>query len=333
MIYKRNLIEVSFIRPILILLVVIYHSTCIHTGQWELPEGCSVIPAYKFVGRLAYAFMLESFVFISGYTWAYLHIELQRTESFVVLFKKKMMRLMFPTIIWGFFYSFFFERGATIFDIIEGPGHLWFLPMLFECFLISWCILRLRIPFRIALPILFLIAIIRSDHFPLRLNYTLYYLFFFILGYFVYSFIHKTKFVIKKYYIILGWPLFFISYFSLVVVRAWIISNIHIPILLGIGKSFCMIIYSLIGTLTLIASSIYITNEVKLWNGYVGLGNLCMGVYIFQQFILEIVYYHSAIPLQVPNWLLPLLGFVFALAVSLVLTYLIRSTKLGKSVL
>lgn len=58
-----------------------------------------------------------------------------------------------------------------------------------------------------------------------------------------------------------------------------------------------------------------------------------MGVYIFQQFVLEIVYYHSPIPTSVPNWLLPIVGLLLALIVSLTLTYVIRQTKVGKNIL
>ena len=52
--------EVSFIRPILIVFLVLYHALCIHTGRWELPDGVTLIPAYKGVARLIYGFMLEN---------------------------------------------------------------------------------------------------------------------------------------------------------------------------------------------------------------------------------------------------------------------------------
>ena len=79
--YKANLDEVSIIRPILITLVVLYHSMAIHTGNWALPDGVTVISVYKAVGKLAYAFMLESFVFISGYVWAFQRERRGRKET------------------------------------------------------------------------------------------------------------------------------------------------------------------------------------------------------------------------------------------------------------
>ena len=112
--------------------------------------------------------------------------------------------------------------------------------------------------------------------------------------------------------------------------RSFIIENVHNSILLGGGKKFCMLLYSLCGTIALIMTSIYLTSRLKLQAWYVKIGALCMGVYVFQQFVLEIVYYHSTLLLMVSNWVLPIIGFVAALVISLLLTNLIRATKLGK---
>lgn len=68
---RTYLDEISFIRPNLIVLLVLYHSLCIHTGNWTIIDGMNVIPAYKEIGRAAYSFMLETFVLVSGYVWAY----------------------------------------------------------------------------------------------------------------------------------------------------------------------------------------------------------------------------------------------------------------------
>lgn len=331
---RTNLDEISFIRPILILLVVLYHSMAIHTGNWDLPDGCRAIPAYKAIGRLSYAFMLEAFVFVSGYVWAYQRETRGRKDSLWTLCSKKAQRLIVPTIIFGVLYILLFEQDQFyLYHIIEGAGHLWFLPMLFECFLISWCFLTTQIKLSVLLPILFIIGIFIPSGLPLRLSYTFYYLPFFLLGYYFYGLYDSMRKKFKYGHILVVWCIFFILYFGMVSFRSWLIPHIHQPVLLGGGKIGSMAVYALAGTMALITTSIWLTNKIKLSNWFVKLGSLCMGVYIFQQFILEIVYYHSAIPFQVPNWLLPLLGFVFALAVSLVLTYLIRSTKLGKSIL
>ena len=193
-IVRENLDEVSFIRPILILLVVLYHSMAIHTGNWEMPDGVTVIPVYKAIGRLSYSFMLESFVFVSGYVWAFQCKKRGNSETFVLLFHKKALRLLIPTVVFGIIYLLLFERNNfTLLHLLEGPGHLWFLPMLFECFLISWCILSIKLSFRILIPLLFLITIFIPSGIPFRMSYTLYYLPFFLLGFCLYDSYEKLE--------------------------------------------------------------------------------------------------------------------------------------------
>lgn len=328
--YRQNLDEVSLARPVLILLVVLYHSMAIHTGNWTLPEGLTVIPAYKVIGRLSYAFMLESFVFVSGYVWAYQRETKGRKDAFLQLCRKKAVRLLIPTIVFGLLYCCLFERNQlTILHLLEGPGHLWFLPMLFECFIISWLLLRTNISLRVVLPVLFLLGIIMPPELPFRLSYTFYYLPFFLLGYYLYGWYDRLKDV-KLIYIIVAWGLFIVSYFGMVIFRSWLAASVFHPVLLGFGKTGSMIVYSLFGTIALILTSIYLTRRIKLTDKYVKLGSLCMGVYIFQQFVLELFYYHTRASFVFPNWLLPLLGFVLALVLSLIFTYVIRTTKLGK---
>ena len=37
---KRLLYEISIIRPLIIFLLVVYHSLCVFTGGWVPPQGC-----------------------------------------------------------------------------------------------------------------------------------------------------------------------------------------------------------------------------------------------------------------------------------------------------
>lgn len=331
---RPNLDEVSFVRPLLILLVILYHSMAIHTGNWDLPEGVTVITTYKVIGRVSYAFMLESFVFVSGYVWAYQRETRGKKEGFFALIQKKAIRLLVPTIIFGLLYIFLLEnKTPTIIHLLEGPGHLWFLPMLFECFLISWLILYMNMSLRIIIPLLFFIGILIPAGLPLRLSLTLYYLPFFLLGYYLYNKYDNLYNRIRFGYIIALWIAFFFFYFGMVSFRSWLIANVEQSILLGWGKMGSMAVYATIGTFALFFTAIWLTKRIQLPKWYVKLGSYCMGVYIFQQFVLEIVYYDSVIPSVVPNWALPLYGFMLALVVSLALTFFIRSTNVGKSLI
>ena len=330
---RSNLEEVSFMRPVLILLLVLYHSMAIHTGNWEMPNGGTVFFAYKALGKIAYAFFLESFVFVSGYIWAFQHEIKGKKERLGNLCLKKSLRLIIPTILFGLLYHFLLEEGdLTIYHLIEGPGHLWFLPMLFECFLISRFVLYKSESLLFFIPLFFLIGIFTQTNLPFRLSLTLYYLPFFLLGYSFYDWYGKLQ-KCKIVHISGIWLAFFVAFGGMIFFRPWLVANIKQPIILGASILCSKFLYSLIGTIAFLMTSVYLTTRFQLPSWYLKLGSFCMGVYIFQQFVLEILYYHSPIPSIVPDLLLPILGFTIALAVSLALTYLLRTTKLGKQLL
>ncbi len=143
----------------------------------------------------------------------------------------------------------------------------------------------------------------------------------------------KLKECLQSKHILMFWGLFFVSYFSMVTLRQYLIPHLSNAFILGGAKNVCTIVYSLIGSYALLCTAIYVTKKASIPSWYIHAGGLCMGVYIFQQFVLEIVYYHSPIPTSVPNWLLPIVGLLLALIVSLTLTYVIRQTKVGKNIL
>lgn len=210
---RKNLDEVSFIRPILIILMVLYHALCIHTGNWRILEGMTVIPAYRELGRIAYSFMLESFVFVSGYVWAYQRETRGKKEGFLLLCKKKAMRLIVPYLLFGVLYMLLFTWHETgIFGVIEGSSHLWFLLMLFWCFLIGWCILQFKLSPKIVLPVIFIVSLARPVGLPLRLSQTLYYLPFFFLGYYIYCYYDWLRFKLRGWHLAASWGLFILAY-------------------------------------------------------------------------------------------------------------------------
>lgn len=68
---SKILTEVSVIRPILIVLLVVYHSFIIYQGGWSEPDGFEPNRTYWWISKASYSFMLEAFVLISGYVFAY----------------------------------------------------------------------------------------------------------------------------------------------------------------------------------------------------------------------------------------------------------------------
>lgn len=69
---------------------------------------------------------------------------------------------------------------------------------------------------------------------------------------------------------------------------------------------------------------------VPLSKYLIDVGNLCMGVYLFQQFILVWLYDYTFLPAHLGPILLPWVGFFITLIVSLLLSYFLRLSKVGR---
>lgn len=146
---RIRLDEVTLMRAILAILIVFMHSFTCYNGSWSEPAGYIDIPVYKWLARTSFAFTLEAFVFISGFLYAFQRITLGRTDGFLPLIKGKLKRLLFPSIIFSIFYFIIFYEykgiGNCIYSIVNGCGHMWYLPMLFWCFIGCWLLLKVKV--------------------------------------------------------------------------------------------------------------------------------------------------------------------------------------------
>ena len=88
--YKQKIDEVSLIRPVLICLLVLYHSFAPYCEAWEPFEGYIPSLSYWWIGKAAYSFMLPMFVFISGYIWSYQREICKKKEFLADLIKKNL---------------------------------------------------------------------------------------------------------------------------------------------------------------------------------------------------------------------------------------------------
>lgn len=116
----QNLNEVSLMRPILIVLLVSYHAFCPFDGNWEAFADFEQIAVYKWLDRGVFAFMLESFVFISGYIWSYQRNELGRKENLRQLVQKKLNRLIVPSIVFSVLYLMIFSPDLLTVNCLMG---------------------------------------------------------------------------------------------------------------------------------------------------------------------------------------------------------------------
>lgn len=347
--HQHLLTNITIIRPILIVLLVFYHAFAIYSGGWEPIEGFPNIEVYKWLDKLSYAFMLETFVFVSGYVFGYqVRMKGECKLEAKDLFWSKFKRLIIPSVVFSLIYIILFKDisqpiGIIVLNVMEGVGHMWFLPMLFWCFVILWVIERLYLKPRIVLPILVFSSICSFAPLPLRLNVTMYYMLFFYVGYIL----QRKEISINSYYnlrnaIIMG-SVFSLLFPSLTlfrdnsdeIIRNWgeLFGNqLLMSLLECILTIFAKLIYSTIGlVLFLIVIGLFekrCSVPLPLW--FIKMGSLCMGVYLFQQFILKALYDYTTLPLVLGPYWLPWFGVIVAMLGSLMLSYLLRLTKAGR---
>lgn len=269
--------------------------------------------------------MLEGFVFVSGFVLGFQ----VRTKGRALLSAKylilhKFKRLIIPSIIFSICYILLFgdihqSPAHTIYDIVNGAGHMWFLPMLFWCFIAIWIIGNYFPKPRIVLPILLVLSICPEISLPFRLSNTQYYLFYFYAGYCIQGKqFNLTRFYKTSYAIALS--LVFLVLFYTLTMLGW-----RIPPISRIAR----IIYSSLGLVLLFYFAGIIDSKCpKPLPGWIlKIGSLCMGVYLVQQFILKALYQHTSLPTALgPIWL-PWAGFIIALTGSALLVLTFKSLQ------
>ena len=180
---------------------------------------------------------------------------------------------------------------------------------------------------------------------PLQLNAAMYYLLFFYWGYLF----QRNNINFDKFYtshsaitLVLTFAVLFpsltllrenVEVISLTGGRGYLAENLLIAKLADHSiMNISKMIYSAVGLAMLFVIVGIIekhrTSSPPQW--MVNAGGLCMGVYLFQQFILMWLYHYTKLPSFLGFYWLPWLGFIVALAVSISLSYLMRLTKVGR---
>lgn len=186
---NKRLSDVTLIRNILIILLVFYHAFAIYSGAWAPIKGFPEIRVYWWLDKLSYAFMLELFVFISGYVFGYqVRIKGEKKLQAKELFWGKFKRLIIPSIVFSLIYILLLKDiqqpfYKTAYDLLNGVGHMWFFPMLFWCFVGVWIIEKIHLRPKWAIPILVPASLCSFLPLPLRMGTAMYYMVFFYVGY------------------------------------------------------------------------------------------------------------------------------------------------------
>lgn len=331
------------LRPIVILLLVFMHSFTMFTGgTWPLPEGVHPVLSYDWITKISFGCMLETFTFISGYLFAFQLIDKRQDITIGRLSLNKLKRLMLPSVVFSIIYSLFFYTkeftpATYLYDIINGLGNMWYLPMLFWCFIAGYIIYRIRISDKWKFLLLLILAFGKTQYrLPLQLSETCYYLFFFYLGFVVWKHRDIVKQKATTHRILLWGGVYLVILISVLLVNQYLLSlgNLTLPMkfarmLFGI---YGMLLYALIGTIAMILLSFRMPypNTKKSISLIEQLGFMSFGIYLVHQMILKGIYYNSPIPQWVGTYALPWVGFVLAFIISIMIVLIIRKSRIGR---
>lgn len=226
------------------------------------------------------------------------------------------MRLYIPCIIFGFLYQILFSSLdiSDVIKILRGVGHLWFLPMLFVCFVLMRILNRYTEYdiYKILLFGFFLLPLGEIFHLPFLLYFP-----YMLLGYILY----KKRNILKK-------------------IWRWLLP---VFIILIIGKLFCigllvrneLLLFGLnhliniLGTITIFSACLNFknNNDSRL---LLVLNDTSYGAYIFQQFIILALLKYFQIGNLFPSIFLPWVLFIISASFSYIFSLLLLKTKYGR---
>ena len=316
------------LRVLAVLIVVIGHCIIIFDPAWSRPMGYESLYPSGFlvsVKRLINLFQMELFFSISGFCFYY---SIHKVSDFGHFVLNKACRLIIPFIATGMLwqiplraiarYNGFADKNILqiweAFFTLKDCGHLWFLPVLFFLFLISYLLLKTHrkaiwvVPF-IAAGLYALYVRLPGDF---QISNIAKYLIFFLLGYYLNlsGLMEKikgsgwNKFATVLSYLIIAGTVVMVCVFD-TDIRNYMTSGI-ISALFVVG--LYLVIPSRSGNLTKWIDKnsfgIYLFHSPVLYLGYRYLG--CLPPYLY-------------VPLQ----------FVICIGVSLMMIWLLRKLHLG----
>lgn len=337
--------EVAIIRPFVIFLLVVLHAFAIFGDGWDKPACVDSIGIYYWLTVLISGFRIETIALVAGYVYSYQTNTLNRSFDFKPYCIKKFKRLIIPCFVFSIIYYFLFDYNyvtpPSVFSVVSsffGCGHLWFLPMLFWCFLILWYIDR-HIKKSYLLLIFFgAISIIPLPFDLLGLKGVVHFIFYCYWGYILY--LDKNKIIkhLQHNSAILclwgGYCVLTLIFYKFVYPNLdYSLGNFGIMLKTRIIANSFKLIISIIGVIALYISALFYLDRKQyeqLPTNIAKMSTLCYGIYVYHQFILKFIYYYSSIPSCVNSYVLPWLVLMVTLVLSYVFTCLSLNTKIGR---
>lgn len=144
---QTELSNCTFVKTVLMILVVVYHSILFWGGNWFTGDPVNRSRFMTNVAEWLNSFHIYAFTLVSGYIFYYIKYEKGKYKEFLPFVKTKALRLLIPyvfiSVVWAIPFNCIFYKSnvSTVFKnfaLAVNPAQLWFLWMLFDVFVIFW---------------------------------------------------------------------------------------------------------------------------------------------------------------------------------------------------
>lgn len=327
--------EIAFIKTIMMLIIVLYHSCLFFGGTWFN----YVKPLFKADYLFTFAkwmntFHIHAFTMASGFLFYYLKIEKNKYISIIDSIKKKVKRLIIPyvftTLIWVlpityYFFKYPFNIILHKYILCESPSQLWFLIMLFIVFcifIIFYKKIRISTNNLIIVYIFSTLLSLLCGYFDInyfQINLVFKFILFFYIGGYLYMYRKKIK--IKNILIL-------IIILGCLMCGLYIIKN---EIIKKIINTYTLQLLSSIEVILIYFWGNYFAN-IKAVNLncriYKLLQENSFGIYLFHQ---QIVYFCIILLNGLVHPIIQvILSFVISLSISLLMSIILKKNKITK---
>jgi peptidoglycan/LPS O-acetylase OafA/YrhL len=160
---NQQLKDVVILRAFAIIAVVVFHSYWIYSDV----DSDMYARLYGHFFMDFFSFRMPLFVFVSGYLFAHLYWNKGKYKKLVPFIKNKSKRLLLPYSIFSILLGITLwgtKQELTLITFLKGYAHLWFILMLFSCFVAGrvWIVLYEKFPNKYFLVVSFIISALVS---------------------------------------------------------------------------------------------------------------------------------------------------------------------------
>lgn len=335
----KELTNLHFVRAVLIILIVLYHSALFWTGSWYQFHTNQHSQFLSWGALWLNSFHIYCFVFVSGYLFYYLKKENKKYNDFMIFTKDKAYRLLIPyvfvSLCWNIPFAIYFKVPFnTLFRAYilgVSPEQLWFLLMLFGVFILFYFLegklgSRGNNKFSMFLStscfFLFFFGISGWFFVP---NYfqvwnTCMFIFFFYMGYSaregkIYKYLKTDNIHLTGYFII--------HLFLFILINSLSISN---PYLLKFFQLTIGYICHILGAFVIFHFLAKLSVVFDKWNKFFQLISInSLGIYLFHQQLVHLCLYFTVNRFN--PYIITSICFIFSFSISLLITMILSNTS------